>query len=67
MATLLASKPPLGLMYTKRATNLLLETAGFDSLYKYIDETYDLLENTEDRYEAKLAFAEKRLPVFKGK
>jgi enoyl-CoA hydratase/carnithine racemase len=67
MANILASKPPLGLMYTKRATNFLLETAGFDALYKYIDETYDLLEKTEDRYEAKLAFTEKRLPIFKGK
>lgn len=66
MATVLASKPPLGLMYTKRATNLLLETAGFDALYKYIDETYDLLENTHDRFEAKLAFSEKRQPIFKG-
>lgn len=66
MAAILASKPPLGLMYTKRATNLLLETAGFDALYKYIDETYDLLENTHDRFEAKLAFSEKRQPIFKG-
>ena len=64
---MLADKPPLGLMYTKRATNLLLEAMGFELLQRYNREVSRILHATEDRAEAQAAFLERRKPVFKGR
>src|SRR3990172_9084702 len=64
---LLVDLPPLGLAYTKRTTNFLIELAGWDAFRKYAREVLTILQSTEDRKEAQAAFVEKRKPVFKGK
>lgn len=64
-ADALASLPPLGLKYTKRAQNLLLDMAGYAA---HLDAQLgqDFLFMTEDAKEARRAFAEKRSPRFIG-
>lgn len=57
--------PPLGLAATKRSANLALELAGFQLLRKA--EIGRDLFHTEDYWEAKRAFGEKRKPNFQGK
>jgi enoyl-CoA hydratase/carnithine racemase len=62
---MLLQLPPLGLAATKQAANLALELAGFQLLRK-ADIGANLF-HTEDYWEAKRAFAEKRRPNFQGK
>ena len=56
--------PPLGLAATKRGTNLALDLAGFHT-WRHSEVGRELMY-TEDYREAKIAFAEKRSPEFKG-
>jgi len=59
--------PPLGVTYTKKSMNLLLQMAGY---FAWLDAQLGLHPNlpyTEDGREAKRAFLEKRKPVFTGR
>lgn len=58
--------PPLALRYTKSATNLLLDTAGFSSALEAGGTMQRYLGLTPDGLEAKVAFAERRKPRFTG-
>jgi len=66
MATLIASKPPLGIRAAKEAINLGLNMTLFEGLEV---EAYhwSYLCGTEDQKEGARAFIEKRKPVFKGR
>jgi enoyl-CoA hydratase/carnithine racemase len=59
--------PPLALRYTKSATNLLLDTAGFSAALEAGGAMQRYLGLTPDGLEAKIAFAEHRKPQFTGK
>lgn len=59
--------PPLGVTYTKKSMNLLLDMAGY---YAWLDAHLGLHPNlpyTADGRESKRAFVEKRSPVYTGK
>lgn len=58
--------PPLGIRYTKSATNLLLDNAGFSSHLDAGGAMQRYLGLSPDGREAKRAFNEKRKPVFTG-
>lgn len=58
--------PPLALRYTKSATNLLLDMAGFSTLLEAGGAMQRYLGVTRDAREAKAAFAEGRMPHFTG-
>jgi enoyl-CoA hydratase/carnithine racemase len=62
----LVELPPLALRYTKAATNLQLDMAGFSSLLEAGGAMQRYLGVTPDGYEAKRAFKEKRKPKFRG-
>jgi enoyl-CoA hydratase/carnithine racemase len=62
----LAALPPLAVRYTKSATNLLLDMAGFSQLLEAGAPMQRYLGVTRDGAEAKAAFREKREPVFTG-
>jgi len=62
----LAAQPPLAVRYTKTATNLLLDMAGFTQLLEAGAPMQRYLGVTADGVEAKAAFREKRQPVFTG-
>lgn len=62
----LANLPPVAIRYTKSATNLLLDMAGFSNLMEAGGAMHRYLNLTPDGAEAKLAFAEKRKPRFTG-
>jgi enoyl-CoA hydratase len=66
MATLIASKPPLGIRAAKEAINLGLNMTLLEGLEV---EAYhwSYLCGTEDQKEGVKAFIEKRKPVFKGR
>ncbi len=58
--------PPLGVTYTKKSMNLLLDMAGY---YAWLDAHLGLHPNlpyTADGRESKRAFVEKRTPVYTG-
>lgn len=61
----LAALPPLGLKYTKVAANLLLQTAGAQTVLD-ASPGHPYLFLTEDSREAKVSFVERRKPVFTG-
>jgi enoyl-CoA hydratase/carnithine racemase len=58
--------PPLAVRYTKSATNLLLDMAGFSPLLEAGGAMQRYLGVTPDGREAKAAFAEGRKPQFSG-
>jgi enoyl-CoA hydratase/carnithine racemase len=58
--------PPLAVRYTKAATNLLLDSAGFSSHLEAIAPMQRYLSLSPDGREAKAAFLEKRKPNFTG-
>ncbi|HEY1486546.1 MAG TPA: enoyl-CoA hydratase-related protein [Micromonosporaceae bacterium] len=62
----LAALPPLAVRYTKAATNLLLDSAGFTQLLDAGAPMQRYLGLTQDGQEAKAAFRERRIPVFTG-
>lgn len=62
----LAALPPLAVRYTKSATNLLLDMAGFSQLLEAGAPMQRYLGVTHDGGEAKAAVREKREPVFTG-
>jgi enoyl-CoA hydratase/carnithine racemase len=59
--------PPLAVRYTKSATNLLLDMAGFSPLLEAGGAMQRYLGVTPDGREAKAAFAAGRKPHFSGK
>ncbi|MBN9411211.1 MAG: enoyl-CoA hydratase/isomerase family protein [Burkholderiales bacterium] len=65
-AQALAALPPLAIRYTKSATNLLLDNAGFTTHLEAGGPMQRYLGLTPDGREAKRAFAEKRQPSFTG-
>lgn len=62
----LSELPPLAVRYTKSATNLLLDMAGFTPLLEAGAPMQRYLGLTHDGVEAKAAFRERRDPVFTG-
>jgi enoyl-CoA hydratase/carnithine racemase len=66
IAAELAALPPLAVRYTKAATNLLLDIAGFSQLLDAGSPMQRYLALTADSVEAKDAIREKRDPVFTG-
>jgi enoyl-CoA hydratase/carnithine racemase len=66
LAATLAELPPLAIRYTKSATNLLLDMAGFSNHMEAGAPMQRYLGLTPDGREAKRAFNERRKPVFTG-
>ncbi len=62
----LAELPPLAIRYTKSASNLLLDMAGFSAHQDAGSPMQRYLGLTPDGREAKIAFNEKRKPKFTG-
>jgi enoyl-CoA hydratase/carnithine racemase len=62
----IAALPPLAVRYTKAATNLLLDSAGFSAHLDAIAPMQRYLGLSPDGREAKSAFLEKRKPGFTG-
>lgn len=63
----LAALPPLAVRYTKAATNVLLDSAGFSAHLDASSAMQHYLMLSPDGQEAKAAFLEKRKPVFTGR
>ena len=63
----LCKLPPLALRYTKSATNLLLDMAGYSTWLDAGAPMQRYLGVSEDGHEAKAAFRERRDPVFTGR
>lgn len=66
LATEIASKAPLATIYAKRAANMVDVMPQRDA-YRFEQEFTVALSRTEDAKEARMAFLEKRAPVFKGR
>lgn len=66
LAEQLADLPPLAVRYTKSATNLLLDAAGFSTHLDASGPMQRYLSLSPDGREAKRAFMDKRKPVFSG-
>ena len=66
LATLIASKPPLGIRAAKEAINVGLNMALLEAL-EFEAHHWSYLCGTEDQKEGVRAFVEKRKPVFKGR
>lgn len=66
LAAEIASKSPLATVYAKRAANMVDVMPQRDA-YRFEQEYTMALAKTEDAREARIAFLEKRKPVFKGR
>ena len=65
-AQIIAAKMPIGLKMAKANLNLI-EDMDLRNGYRYEQTQTSILVKTEDALEAKVAFAEKREPVFRGR
>lgn len=66
LADELAALPPLAVKYTKVATNILLDSAGYSNHMTASAPLQRYLAMSPDGREAKMAFKEKRRPQFTG-
>jgi enoyl-CoA hydratase/carnithine racemase len=66
MARTIASKSPLSTRLAKHTLNTIEDMSLRDG-YRYEQDMTAAIAKTEDAQEARLAFAEKRAPVFKGR
>ena len=66
MAARIAEKSPLGIKYAKTSCNFV-ELMSPKDAYRFEQEFTVALSKTEDAREARMAFLEKRAPVFKGR
>ena len=65
-AEMIAAKMPIGIRLAKENLNAI-EDMDLRNGYRFEQTRTALLQRTEDAQEAKLAFAEKRQPVFRGR
>lgn len=66
LAVRIARKAPLAMIYAKRSANMV-ELMPQRDAYRFEQEFTMALAKTEDALEARMAFLEKREPVFKGR
>jgi enoyl-CoA hydratase/carnithine racemase len=66
LAREIAAKAPLAMIYAKRSANMVDLMPQRDA-YRFEQEFTMTLSRTEDAREARMAFLEKRKPVFKGR
>lgn len=66
IATQIAAKSPIGIVYSKQAFNTVDNMPGRDG-YRFEQNITHQLSKTDDAKEAKLAFLERRAPVFHGR
>jgi enoyl-CoA hydratase/carnithine racemase len=66
IATIIAQNAPLSVVAAKKAIRRCIESSMVEG-YVLERKLFNELAVTEDRQEGRLAFRERRLPVFKGK